>query len=64
MPTVFINGSSRKRGNTAILGERFLDNFPHQTYHLVDYRLNFVHDHRGTDDGGSSYSHSSSSISF
>lgn len=50
MPTVFINGSSRKRGNTAILGERFLDNFPHQTYHLVDYRLNFVHDHRGTDD--------------
>ena len=48
MTILFINGSPRRHGNTAALGERLLRDCPHITRHLADYRLNFVRDDRET----------------
>jgi len=48
MTTLFINGSSRKTGNTVALGNRVLAGIPHDTIHLIDHRLNFDYDQRET----------------
>lgn len=48
MTVLFINGSPRKTGNTAALGERLLHQVPHTTWHLTDYALHFEHDQRET----------------
>ncbi|MFC6289738.1 flavodoxin family protein [Levilactobacillus angrenensis] len=48
MTILLINGSPRKHGNTATLGERFLHDYPHTTIHLADHPLHFVQDHRDT----------------
>ncbi|MDT7013291.1 flavodoxin family protein [Levilactobacillus namurensis] len=48
MTTLFINGSSRTNGNTVAFGERLLAGIPHTTLHLIDQRLNFDLDQRGT----------------
>ncbi|NLR09850.1 MULTISPECIES: flavodoxin family protein [Lactobacillaceae] len=48
MTILFINGSSRRHGNTATLGERLLANYPHVTRHLTAYQLHFVQDYRDT----------------
>lgn len=48
MSILLINGSPRKQGNTATLGERLLQDIPHQTCHLTDYQLHFVQDYRDT----------------
>lgn len=48
MTTLFINGSSRKHGNTVALGERLLAGRPHQTIHLIDHHLNYDQDDRDT----------------
>ena len=49
MTILFINGSPRRHGNTATLGERLLTDCPHTTRHLTDYTLHFVQDDRETD---------------
>lgn len=48
MTILFINGSPRRHGNTATLGERLLQDCPHVTRHLADYQLNFEQDQRAT----------------
>ncbi|MFD1548711.1 flavodoxin family protein [Levilactobacillus fuyuanensis] len=48
MSILFINGSPRRQGNTATLGNRLLTNIPHTTLNLADYQLNFAQDQRET----------------
>lgn len=48
MSILFINGSPRRQGNTATLGDRLLTDIPHTTRQLADYRLNFEQDQRET----------------
>ncbi|MGX6427895.1 flavodoxin family protein [Levilactobacillus yonginensis] len=48
MTILLINGSPRKTGNTATLGDRLLTNLPYRTIHLADHQLNFVQDYRDT----------------
>mgnify|MGYP003364991179 FL=1 len=48
MSILFINGSPRRQGNTATLGNRLLTGIPHTTLSLADYQLNFEQDQRET----------------
>lgn len=48
MSVLFINGSPRRHGNTATLGNRLLTGIPHTTLNLADYQLNFAQDQRET----------------